>query len=164
MRILIAAALLALAGCASVPGVFSDIPRPPFPVEEYAQLSREGTGTVIGQAFLRTMGGEVRYGAGSEVMLNPVTSYSTFWYEQDYSLGGRRLAPPDPRLEDYILTTQADGDGRFAFRNVPPGDYYAVSRVDWHVARSYGLTQEGGWIARRITVKDDETTEVMLTR
>lgn len=165
MRGLIVVALLVLGGCASAPGVFSEIQRPPFPEAEYAQLPREGDGVVTGQVFMRTVGGDVIVGAGSEVILNPVTSYSTFWYENDYSAGGRRLSPHDPRADAWIITTQADGEGRFTFRNVPAGDYYVVSRVTWGVARSYGIAQQGGWIAKRITVPESgPPVEVMLTR
>jgi hypothetical protein len=50
------------------------LPRMAFPVEEYEKLPTQGTGIVRGQAFLRTVGGDVKVGAGSKVALNPVTS------------------------------------------------------------------------------------------
>lgn len=150
-----------LAGCAGL----APLERPPFPVAEYEALPTEGTGVVTGQVFLRTVGGEVRYGAGSEVDLNPVTSYSRFWYENDYRAGGRRLAPYDPRLDAYIITTQADGSGNFRFENVPPGDYYLTSRVTWGVPVGlYTTQQQGGVISIPITVRDGEETRQMLTR
>ena len=161
MRGWIIALALVLAGCAGM----QPIERPPFPVAEYEALPREGTGVVTGQVFLRTMVGEVRYGAGSQVDLNPVTSYSTFWYHNDYSTGGRNLSPPDTRQDAYIITVQADGEGRFRFENVPPGDYYLTSSVFWRVPMgAWSSTQSGGWISERITVENGKETKQMLTR
>lgn len=141
------------------------IERPAFPLAEYEALPKEGTGVVTGQVFLRTVGGEVRYGAGSDVWLNPVTSYSTHWFENDYSKPGTRLMPPDTRQDAYIPETQADGHGNFRFENVPPGDYYLTSEVVWHVPLGrFSSTPQGGVISKRITVENDSETRVMLTR
>lgn len=160
-HVLMAAALAAgVTGCATM----QPVQRPPFPVAEYESLADEGTGVVTGQVFLRTMVGEVRYGAGSEVFLNPVTSYSTFWYQQDYMAGGRRLTPSDTRQDAYIIETQADGEGRFRFEHVPPGDYYLVSSVFWQVPVGYASSTQGGYIAERIKVENGKEVKQMLTR
>ena len=159
--ILILLACAAMTSCAS----FQPIERPAFDPAEYAQLEgRTGTGIVTGQVFLRTRIGEVRYGAGSEVMLNPVTSYSRFWYETGYQ-GSRNLAPPDIRQDKYIITTQADGNGNFRFENVPPGDYYLTSDVIWQVPiGNYMSSQQGGYISEPITVENGKEVKKMLTR
>lgn len=155
------AATAALTGCVSMPAPMA---RPAFPVGEYAQLEgRTGTGVVTGQVFLRTQGGEVRYGAGSEVVLNPVTSYSTFWYTNGY-LGNRNIGEPDPRQDKYIPVVQADGHGNFKFERVPPGDYYLTSQVFWQVPGPYGGSQTGSYISERITVEDGKEVRQMLTR
>lgn len=152
---------VALVGCVSAPTL---MPRPAFPEAEYAALPKVGTGKVTGQAFLRTRGGDVKYGAGSEVFLNPVTSYSNFWYEQQMQLG-QPLSAPDPRLNEYVRTQQADGMGNFSFENVPPGDYYVSTKVTWEVpAGYYSSSIQGGWIAEKIKVTNDQATKVMLTR
>ncbi|KLJ02849.1 hypothetical protein [Luteimonas sp. FCS-9] len=162
MKMKIAAVVIAtaaLTACASAPGV-----RPVFPEHEYAGLeARKGTAVVTGQVFLRTRIGEVRYGAGSEVALNPVTSYSTFWYENSY-LVNRALSPADPRLPKYIITTQADGSGNFRFENVPAGAYYLTSQVVWEIPGPYVSSQQGGVISTRIEVPEGGEVRQMLTR
>ena len=151
---------LALTGCAS----FTPMDRPAFPVAEYESLAKSGTGIVTGQVFLRTMVGEVRYGAGSEVMLNPVTSYSRFWYENGY-LAKRAMGDADARQDAYIITTQADGSGNFRFDNVPAGDYYLTSSVFWQVPLGqFSSTQQGGWISEKISISDGEEVRKMLTK
>lgn len=158
--VVLAVAAAFVTGCASM----APMERPPINLAEYEALPKEGTGVVTGQVFLRTMVGEVRYGAGSEVSLNPVTSYSTFWYENGHK-PNRRLAPPDTRQDAYIITTQADGHGNFRFENVPPGDYYLTSGVFWQVPLgAFSSTQSGGWVSERITVENDKETKQMLTR
>lgn len=159
-RALALMATVALAGCATA----QTMQRPDVNMSEYQALATEGTGVVTGQVFLRTMVGEVRYGAGSEVLLNPVTTYSTFWYANQYQKG-HRLTAPDPSIEPYIIKTQADGEGRFRFENVPPGDYYLTSSVFWQVPLGrFSSTQSGGFISQRITVENDKETRQILTR
>jgi len=148
--------LSTLAGCVTMP---APLERPPFPVAEYEALPTEGTGVVSGQVFLRTRGGDVRYGAGSGVLLNPVTSYSRFWYQRQY-VEGRTLEDADPRQPMYQITTQADGNGNFRFENVPPGTYYLTSGVHWEAGHSV----QGGVISKEITVENGKETREMLTR
>ena len=58
-----------------------------FNEDEYATYAGDGTATITGQAFVKTRGGDVKFGAGNKVFLNPVTTYSTEWY-QKYVIGG----------------------------------------------------------------------------
>jgi hypothetical protein len=142
------------------------IARPPFPVEEYAALpvKNSGTATITGQAFLRTVGGDVKTAAGQVVMLNPETSYSDFWYQKSY-LSNQKMEESDPRLLPYIYQTIADADGRFKFGNVPAGKYFLTTQVVWRVPMAYGvLVPTGGWISRLVSVEDGKEIEVILTR
>lgn len=150
-----------MTGCATM----AVVQRPDFDPAEYAGLDeRTGTGIVSGQVFLRTRGGEVRYGAGSEVILNPVTSYSRFWYEVGH-VQRKQISPPDPRLDRYLITTQADGNGNFRFENVPAGDYYLTSSVFWEVPVGIYTSQpQGGFISEPVTVVDGSEIRQMLTR
>jgi len=164
--------MLLLGGCAGF--MQQRIQRIPFPGEEYARLSKMGTGTatVHGQVFMKTMVGEVRYGAGNEVRLAPVTTYSTQvlevtgnWNYTNYTIPPKFVPEePDPRLDDYAATTMADGEGRFEFRNVPPGGYYLTSSVIWYVPQQYGSIIQGGNITKKITVKEGDEVRVILTR
>lgn len=148
-----------LAACANQ----KPVERPPFPVEEYAQLQKLGTGKVTGQVFMKTVGGEVRFGAGSDVYLFPATSYSDFWYQTNY-VSQKPIAPPDSRQMQYTQIVQADGNGNFEFSNIPPGRYYISSTVIWQAPTQWGLTNQGGWVAKSATVSNGATARVILTR
>src|SRR5688572_1071163 len=54
-------------------------PLPAFSAEEVAYAAQPGTGVIDGQAFLRTRGGDVKYGAGSAVFLLPLSAYTSAW-------------------------------------------------------------------------------------
>lgn len=156
-------AIVCLTGCAR-PVVHFE-PRIPFPEAEYQALPRSGKAVVKGQAFLKTVGGDVKTAAGNKVWLNPITSYSRDWYARSY-MGGARLEDPDPRINSYVQTQTADGDGRFTFRNVPPGAYYVTTSVVWQVPMGYAdwTKAQGGIVAAVVRVDGDETVEVIVTR
>jgi hypothetical protein len=94
---------------------------------ELVPYSRTGTGKIIGQAFLKTVGGDVKYGAGNTVVIHPVTSLTTEWFSK-VVVQGLPLVAGNPRADDYRRTTIADAEGRFEFDNLPQGDYYFSDR------------------------------------
>lgn len=152
-----------LASCATVPQ--PKISRMTFPEQEYQNLPKSGTALVKGQAFLKTRGGDVKVGAGNEVILNPVTSYSNEWYEKAY-VQRMNLVEADPRLWNYVRKTVADGSGRFVFKDVPPGEYYITTVVTWEAATGYqgALQLQGGTITKKVTVNDGDEIDVIITR
>lgn len=164
--ILTAALAATLVGCAApVRYALEPLQRPPFPEAEYATLPKSGKGTVSGQAFMKTVGGDVKLGAGSTINLNPVTSYSKWASENRAYAGG--VTPYDPRLLQYMRQTIADGSGRFSFKDVPDGEYFVTGAVTWQAVQGGAyprLAQQGGVIWKMITVKNGESVEVMLTQ
>jgi hypothetical protein len=133
-----------------------------FKPEEHAPYQAQGTSSVYGQAFLKTRGGDVKYGAGNEVLLLPATSYAKeFW---DITMKtGRRLKPEmDDDFRKYIKETTADGEGRFKFESLPTGDYYVVSYIEWEVPGAKGPQKTGGWVGAKVTVKEGEKAEPIL--
>lgn len=152
---------LALSACA-IPQQ-QTVPRAPFPAAEYDALPKTGSGSLTGQVFMRTVGGDVKFGAGSDVHLQPVTSYSQQWYDVNY-LGGQPLSAPDSRASQGLLTTQADGNGNFSFSNVPPGKYFLSSTVTWQAPSQYGLLPQGGVVAKIVTISNGTQSREMLTK
>lgn len=139
------------------------VARIPFPTAEYSALAKTGTGVVEGQLFMRTVGGDVKFGAGSEISINPITSYSEQWFDAAH----RQLVPldpGDPRQDQYIMITQADGSGNFKFTGVPPGKYFVSGVVQWQVPTQYGLSNQGGRLTNRVTVSDGQITRTILTQ
>lgn len=144
-----------LAGCAA-PKARTTV----FDPAEYVPFSRTGTGAVEGQAFLKTKGGDVKVGAGEPVYLNPVTAYSTEFYET-YVVGYNEIEAADPRAAEFRRDMIADGEGRFRFEGLPSGDYYLHCAIHWHYSE-YGQT--GGIAHARVTVRDGEVTRAVVTR
>lgn len=161
MRLHRIAALLTIAvgisGCAQQ----QVVNYPPFPGHEYAKLKQTGTASVTGQAFLRTKGGDVKVGAGSEILLIPVTTYSQVFYNAYKA--HRPLGPTDPAVKKYTFRTQADATGSFEFKSVPEGNYYVAGDVVWQAPTQWGLSRQGGMLVKGLSVKDGDQVKVMLT-
>lgn len=143
-------------------------PRISFPIEEYQNMPKAsekmGTAIIKGQAFLKTKGGDVKLAAGNQIELNPVTSYSNQWYNIVY-LNDEQLKDPDARVFDYIYKTQADAGGNFKFTKIPSGKYYLTTSIIWQIPSNiYDPQYSGGLVSKKITVNDNDSLDVILTR
>jgi len=134
-----------------------------FNPAEYEPYLKKGSAIITGQAFMKTRGGDVKYGAGNLVYLSPRTTYSDEFYQRVILQGGN-LQKADDRVMLYIRTTQADGSGSFEFKDVPAGEYYAYCPIVWEVPSQYGMINTGGWAYSRIRIADGEAKKVILTR
>ena len=167
MKKLIALAVIASMSLTGCGGAIWSIPSAPiqrisFPEKEYTELKTNGNAKITGQVFAKTRGGDVKFGAGNTVMLNPVTSYSNQWYKEVYMLRNN-ISEGDIRQQQYIRKTIANGHGNFTFNNIPVGDYYLVSVITWEVAYGSTMHQQGGLIVEKVSVKENDVIEVMLT-
>lgn len=135
-----------------------------FEVSEYEPYAAKGTATISGQAFLKTQGGDVKYGAGETVILNPVTTYSKEWWSVSVERG-RNMSEPDSRTASYSRTTTADGEGRFKFEGLPAGEFYVACSVTWQYVAgtryAYRKTT-GGMVGAQVTVGAGEHKDVIL--
>ncbi len=156
-------AMLMLVGC-----VAPRVPRnTTFDASEYAWSTKPGTGVVTGQAFVTTLGGDVKYAAGKTVGLLPVTSYSTEWYERAVCRG-EKLEDSPPEVATFTRRVSGDGQGNFKFKDVPAGEYYVGSYIGWLVPwagyGSSGMSETGAWAHAKVTVREGQTTEVIATQ
>lgn len=135
---------------------------PPFPQAEYDKLKVEGQDKLTGQAFLKTMGGDVKVAAGSQVVLMPKTSYTDFQFAT--CMGYVRCEKEDMRAAKYEKVTIADAQGKFEFDNIAPGEYYVQTSVTWMRPSTYGLVTEGGALMSAASVKHGQNNTVMVTR
>ena len=100
-----------------------------FPAGEYARIPKRGYSTVTGSIYVENSNsGEKIMGQKVKLWLNPVTSYSNQWYEQDY-LGGYKLSKIDKRIFNYMKLEYSKPNGSFRFSGVPRGEYYLVGSV-----------------------------------
>lgn len=158
-KLLIAATAALLSGCVSIPKPAN---LPPFPQAEYEKLKLDGTEKLTGQAFLKTMGGDVKVAAGSQVVLMPKTSYTDFQFAT--CMGPVRCNKEDMRAAKYEKVTIADAQGKFEFDNIAPGEYYVQTSVTWMRPSTYGLVTEGGALMSAASVKPGQNNTVMVTR
>jgi hypothetical protein len=155
----VALLLCALVSCSIAPQERTAVYNP----AELLPYSKAGTGKSIGQAFLKTVGGDVKYGAGNTVAIHPVTSLTTEWYDKAI-VQGIPLAAGNPHTDDYRKTTQADGEGRFEFDGLPPGGYYVTCAITWGVPSDLGIMPTGGIAYAKVTVRNGETAKAIVTR
>lgn len=160
------------AGCAGVP-INATYDR-----SEIAWSLGEGTGQVEGNAFLTRGDGQVVRCSGEMVSLGPVSSYTEEYNVKVYGspkggfapvgLFGAKGADIKDEVERQIAQdhrfTRCDVDGRFSFSNLPPGEYFVETGISWTPPDPDLLIPTGGMISRRITVRENQTTEVTLTR
>lgn len=136
------------------------------PAEYAPYLLQQGTlgGTIAGQAFLKTRGGDVKLGAGNPVTLNPATSYAREWFEKTGSVESRFAeVPPDSLFRKTHRDAVVDAQGKFEFRNLPPGKYLVRSIVSWEVvASAYSTSHQGGVVAAIVDIAPGDTNTVIL--
>ena len=173
LMIMLAVGMLLVGGCFEA---YQHPPRIAFNVDEYEALPpiNSGSATIEGQAFLKTMVGEVKYAAGNSVFVTPKTSYSDQVY-YDYFLplynlhnpyAWQQNQPPkaDIRYKAYFIDVIADGEGRFEFKNVPAGYYYITTSVFWWVPTGrYTSSLQGSILMKEINVEVGQKLKVILT-
>jgi len=156
MKRLVIYFVLVVAACGPLPPLET-----PFDKADFDRYKEEGTCAVTGQAFLKTRGGDVKYGAGNTVQLIPYTTMIREMREKRKNF--QLFQKPDQAATDYIQSTFreaiADGNGNFEFTDIPAGDYLLECTITWKV-----LNQTTGGTAEAIvSVKEGETKKVVLT-
>ena len=159
---LIAASILATA--CTMPVAAPPAPIVAFNPSEVTWAQGSGTATIEGQAFMKTRGGDVKYGAGNQVLLMPYSAQSFDWYRARLATqDDDRVPRMDPALQALVRTTVAGGDGRFKFENLPAGSYLVVTSVMWETGASYAGTQ-GGYMGMPVSVEVAKTASIIITR
>jgi peptidyl-prolyl cis-trans isomerase A (cyclophilin A) len=130
----------------------------PSQEQEYSLLPLSGKSDVTGQAFLKTRGGDIKFAAGEKVYLEPVTEFSTQWYEVQ-SARPLPLTTSNSKASKYSKVTTADATGKFNFSGIPAGAYFLITKVTWEVANN----TQGGTIFKRISIKEGEKLNAILS-
>jgi hypothetical protein len=132
-----------------------------FDPDEVAWSRVQGTATVRGQGFMRTLGGEIR--TCQKATLVPFSKYTAEGNQfLQRTLGRIPIANPDPRAPAYARFATCDAQGNFAFRNLPQGSWFVRAIVTWEAGGNLG--SQGGALSEPATTRTGETTEVIVTR
>lgn len=154
--LVLAGVLAALAGCVQTVQM-----QTPFDPAQHEFANRKGTATLTGQAFMRRNDGIVVYAAGSPVYMLPNTAYTQeIVAKAAAAYGSLNITNADQRLAQYIRRSQANGEGRFSFADVPDGSYIVGTNVSW-MAGDY---QQGGDLMQVVTVSGGKSVDLILTR
>lgn len=113
--------------------------------------NRPGHAIVRGQAFSKTVGGDVKYGAGNTIRLFPNSDYSA----QCIRIINTSDSHCVERLRPYSRTALADAEGRFEFADLAPGSYLLTTVITWGVPGPYGIQTTGGVVTAIVEVKSD---------
>lgn len=131
------------------------------------RYSGPGPCSIHGQAFLKTRGGDVRYGAGEVVTLMPDIPLLSEIIRINSTRDQYAVLPTEvhSKWQQVKRQTQADGEGEFEFNGIPCGSWIVESQVTWEVVESrYSTSTQGGAVSRRVTVSpQDSPIRVMLT-
>lgn len=131
-----------LAACARPPYQI----KTPFVEQDFQAWNGEGPAALSGQAFLKTVGGEVKTCAGATVVLFPANSYGREMIEAERS-GRSRVANVDPRAAKYIRSAICDAQGNFAFSGLPTGAWFVETEVSWGIPTGsmlFPVDEQGG--------------------
>lgn len=114
---------------------------------------RPGHAVVKGQAFSKTVGGDVKYGAGGEILVLPNTEYVS----QCITILKMQYITTDCGKTIFPLgrVVIADGEGRFEITGLAPGDYSISTLITWGIPGRFGIEQTGGVVSTVINVKND---------
>lgn len=148
---------MAVSGCGSRPYKMQSS----YNDADFIQSAKGAVVNISGQAFSRTVGGDVKYGAGVTVSLFRSNKYTDEIVEAIN--GGWRYVDADPKWQSYIIKTTADANGNFVFKNVAPGVYYLETVLTWQYATQYGLKTTGGTIRSKIQVTQEQDQRFILT-
>jgi hypothetical protein len=135
-----------------------------FKEADFARTGGTGSGTVAGQAFTVLTDKSVRYGKDVWLLLLPVNAYTTESIQRKY-IAGENLADGPPRYQKYLRSAQADDQGNFAFRHVPPGDYYVGTTIDcsywyWNADGTKATVNRDQYIYATVSVQNGQTVTV----
>jgi hypothetical protein len=127
---------------------------------DFKPYSGAGPATLNGQAFLKTVGGDVKTCAGNQVLLVPATAYMDEVIV--HTRAGQTLTNKDPRATQFTRVGTCDASGKFVFNQIPPRKWYIVVKVTWGIPTEYGIDSQGGEMMQAVDLKPG-VNETILT-
>ena len=133
---IISLGVLFLSACASTPSKNDNAGHCPPAVErkavfnqaQYDAYNEKGKARINGRLCIKGIDGRKKCPANQLVVVNPVTDYSTEWYQRHW-IKNENLTAPDPRALKYSKTVKTDKGGWFTIVDLPSGEYYVGAVV-----------------------------------
>lgn len=170
-KLAIAISLLFFCGC-SVPNRTVTLINQ-FDKKEVEFIKTKGNNSLTGNAFLRKLNGEVVTCAGSNVVLLPVTKYSSERIATYYgntkqgfypaSNGSISFVPNPPEFKDFVLEGQCNSDGRFEFKDIPDGEYFVLTQVSWLINQR-GNELQGGGLMKKVHITGGNEIKIIMSQ
>jgi hypothetical protein len=101
-----------------------------FDPANFTSWSGDGSSNLHGQAFLKTVDGDVKTCAGEDVLLLPSTPYVDELLDR---LEAGVSVSPDSRLVSLSHKTLCDAQGNFSLSRLQAQKWYVLTRVTWGV-------------------------------
>ena len=130
-------------------------------VEDYGPFVGVGDGSIVGQGFMRQVGGGVVTCAGAQVIAVPSTQYTRERFAA--ALSGLQVNDPDAHTFATLGVTKlsrCDAQGNFTIENLRPGTWLVATDVTWMV----GYSAQGGSVVGEAQVSEGKATQIILTR
>lgn len=187
IQICLSVGFLFVAGCASAPPPQPHIFVSKWQEQTLPKVPDNASNTIKGNAFLTTVGGDVKKCSGNVVTLipgNDVLGHVESAYEIEYnSLSDAQKSISDVD-KDFLIynsklksmfgelrqTSVCDVDGKFEFNNVPPGSWTVKTKVVWQVPKVSGtyvyMSTQGGPVSSEVFIPrsaSDKTFNVVAT-
>lgn len=144
-----------------------------FSPQEVAWANSTGSGSITGQAFFQTRGGQPRTCAGLKVSLQP---HSTYGDERLRAIYGNtesgavparatqiKFTPDDPKYQESVKKSVCDAQGNFSFTALPAGRYFLVAAVIWTIPGQEFAQPQGGALMKSVDLAEGESKRVILT-
>jgi len=141
-------------------------------LEPYAKI---GNSTILGQAFLKTRGGDVKLAAGNPVVLFPASEYISFVFSTMAAIATTGTKYPitradmlalskkitegvDARILRFKRVATVDAAGNFEFSGLPAGEYMLFCAIYWET----GMGETGGLTHATVRIGDNDARKVIL--
>lgn len=139
-----------------------------FALDDDAFVKTAGNAIVEGEAFIALEDQTLKNCAGFNVELLPSAKYSDERILLTYGsnefgqilLSQRppKFTPDVPEYHEYLLKTSCNKEGKFVFKNVPEGVYYAIAFIIWEDNGS----KRGGGVMKRVKVDAGTKKKIFL--
>ncbi len=167
-KIIFIALFVLLTGCQATKNIPTYYIMSDYEHEKGEKVLKKGNNTVTGNSFLRQQGGGIVTCAGFQAYIVHTENYTN---ERIFAIYGSnvegynnsRVLKFVPDLKEYFKNsrrTTCDSSGDFKFNNLVNGEYYIVTQVNWKI----GHMIHGGFLMKRIKLKDGELKEVVITK